>query len=203
LELLVRARILGGKRDEAEQALEVLRQIERRVGTAPIAAFGDHLGGLLAAAASDHVRARELLEDALDCFDQSGAPFEASVTRIELAASLFALKDAEGARREIDLAQTSLRDLGATAEAERAGLLLSKAAGEGGSAVAPLTRRECQVLGLLADGLTNRQIGEHLRLSEHTVHRHVTNILCKLDLPSRAAAAAWAVRSGLIHPRDA
>ena len=50
----------------------------------------------------------------------------------------------------------------------------------------------------LARGLTNRQIAERLVVSEHTVHRHVTNILRKLDLPSRTAAAAYAARSGLL-----
>ena len=54
------------------------------------------------------------------------------------------------------------------------------------------------MLALLAEGLTNRQIADRLVVSEHTVHRHVTNILRKLDLPSRAAAAAHAVRSGLL-----
>ena len=54
------------------------------------------------------------------------------------------------------------------------------------------------MLRLLADGLTNRQIAERLVVSEHTVHRHVTNLLRKLDLPSRTAAAAYAVRSGLL-----
>jgi DNA-binding NarL/FixJ family response regulator len=54
------------------------------------------------------------------------------------------------------------------------------------------------VLRLLVDGLTNRQIAERLGVSEHTVHRHVTHILLKLRLPSRAAAAAHAVRSGLL-----
>ena len=39
------------------------------------------------------------------------------------------------------------------------------------------------MLALLAEGLTNRQIAERLVVSEHTVHRHVTNILRKLDLP--------------------
>ena len=59
-----------------------------------------------------------------------------------------------------------------------------------------LTPREREVLRLLAEGLTNRQIAERLVVSEHTVHRHVTNILRKLDLPSRTAAAALAVRAG-------
>ena len=53
------------------------------------------------------------------------------------------------------------------------------------------------MLALLAEGLTNREIADRLVLSEHTVHRHVTNILRKLDVPSRAAAAAHAVRVGL------
>jgi RNA polymerase sigma factor (sigma-70 family) len=61
-----------------------------------------------------------------------------------------------------------------------------------------VTPREREVLRLLAEGLTNRQIAERLVVSEHTVHRHVTNILRKLELPSRTAAAAHAVRSGLL-----
>lgn len=60
-----------------------------------------------------------------------------------------------------------------------------------------MTRREQEVLALLAEGLTNREIASRLVISEHTVHRHVTNILRKLGLPSRAAAAAHAVRSGI------
>ncbi|MGH2778798.1 MAG: response regulator transcription factor [Actinomycetota bacterium] len=59
------------------------------------------------------------------------------------------------------------------------------------------------MLGHLAEGLTNRQIAERLVVSEHTVHRHVTNILRKLDLPSRTAAAAYAVRAGLPGDVDA
>ena len=62
---------------------------------------------------------------------------------------------------------------------------------------AGLTPREREMLGLLADGLTNRQIAERLIISEHTVHRHVTNILRKLELPSRSAAAAIAGRESV------
>jgi DNA-binding NarL/FixJ family response regulator len=54
------------------------------------------------------------------------------------------------------------------------------------------------VLALIAEGLTNRQIAERLVLSEHTVHRHVANILRKLTQSSRAAAAAYGTRAGLI-----
>ena len=62
----------------------------------------------------------------------------------------------------------------------------------------PLTSREAEVLRLVATGMSNREIAGTLVLSEHTVHRHVANILGKLSLSSRAAAAAHATRAGLI-----
>jgi pimeloyl-ACP methyl ester carboxylesterase/DNA-binding CsgD family transcriptional regulator len=62
----------------------------------------------------------------------------------------------------------------------------------------PLTRREADVLRLVAAGLSNREIASSLVLSDHTVHRHVANILRKLSQSSRAAAAAHATRGGLI-----
>ena len=53
-------------------------------------------------------------------------------------------------------------------------------------------------LKLVAQGLSNTEIAQRLVLSEHTVHRHLANILRKLDLSTRAAATAWAVRTGLV-----
>jgi len=50
----------------------------------------------------------------------------------------------------------------------------------------------------VSEGLSNHEIAKRLDRSEHTVHRHISNILTKLDLPSRAAAAAAAARSGAI-----
>jgi DNA-binding NarL/FixJ family response regulator len=54
------------------------------------------------------------------------------------------------------------------------------------------------VLRLVATGRTNRQIAAELALSERTVHRHVSNIFAKLDVPSRAAATAFAFRHRLL-----
>jgi non-specific serine/threonine protein kinase len=62
---------------------------------------------------------------------------------------------------------------------------------------AGLTPREREVLHLLTDGLTDREIGEALFISTRTVNYHVTNLLTKLDLDSRTAAAAFAVRHGI------
>ncbi|MBZ9966042.1 alpha/beta fold hydrolase [Mesorhizobium sp. BR1-1-2] len=60
---------------------------------------------------------------------------------------------------------------------------------------ATLTARESEVVSLIADGKSNAAIAAELNLSEHTVKRHVANILLKLDLPSRAAAAAFSARN--------
>jgi pimeloyl-ACP methyl ester carboxylesterase/DNA-binding CsgD family transcriptional regulator len=61
-----------------------------------------------------------------------------------------------------------------------------------------LSAREREVLALVAQGLSDTQIAERLVISPHTVHRHVANILAKLGLPTRAAAAARAARTGLL-----
>ena len=54
------------------------------------------------------------------------------------------------------------------------------------------------MLRLIVDGHTNAEIAANLHLSERTVHRHVSNLLPKLGLPSRTAAAIHAVRRGLV-----
>lgn len=81
---------------------------------------------------------------------------------------------------------------------EVAGALLSQeennsGQGRGGS----LTEREREVLGLISDGRSNREIARALVLSEKTVKTHVSNILMKLDLADRTQAALWAVRHGV------
>jgi DNA-binding NarL/FixJ family response regulator len=65
-----------------------------------------------------------------------------------------------------------------------------------GQAAPRLAPRELDLLKLVAQGLTNPGIARQLVLSERTVHRHLANILRKLSLSSRAAAAAWGARTG-------
>ena len=62
---------------------------------------------------------------------------------------------------------------------------------------AGLSGRELEVLLLVASGATNKAIARDLSLSEKTVARHVSNIFTKLDVPSRAAATAYAFEHGL------
>jgi DNA-binding CsgD family transcriptional regulator/tetratricopeptide (TPR) repeat protein len=197
LELLVRVRIADGRLDDAAAALDGLRDLGQLVDTPALRASVNLADGMLAGAGSDHDRARPLLEDAVDGFERCGAPFETAGARLELAASLLALGRAAETRSEAAAALETLLELGAGHEAERARTLLAACGGTEAPALPELTAREREVLGLVADGLTNREIAEQLVLSEHTVHRHVTNILRKLGLPSRTAAAAYAVRTGL------
>jgi DNA-binding CsgD family transcriptional regulator len=197
LELLVRVRIADGRLDDAAAALDGLRDLGQLVDTPALRASVNLADGMLAGAGSDHDRARPLLEDAVDGFERCGAPFETAGARLELAASLLALGRAAETRSEAAAALETLLELGAGHEAERARALLAACGGTEAPALPELTAREREVLGLVADGLTNREIAEQLVLSEHTVHRHVTNILRKLGLPSRTAAAAYAVRTGL------
>jgi len=76
-------------------------------------------------------------------------------------------------------------------------LLSQDEAGSGQGRGGSLTEREREVLGLIADGRSNREIARALVLSEKTVKTHVSNILMKLDLADRTQAALWAVRHGV------
>jgi DNA-binding NarL/FixJ family response regulator len=94
--------------------------------------------------------------------------------------------------------------LGAAAEAERAEALLRdlKITTRRPTGKAPnlacLSQREVEILRLVAQGLSDKEIAARLVLSKHTIHRHISRILTKLDLPSRAAAVAYAARHGLL-----
>ncbi len=66
-------------------------------------------------------------------------------------------------------------------------------------ALEPLSARELQVLQLVAEGLSNAEIGERLYLSENTVKKHLRNILQKLHLNNRVQVAVYAAREGLLQ----
>jgi two-component system, NarL family, response regulator LiaR len=77
---------------------------------------------------------------------------------------------------------------------------LLQATTQPGQPTEQLTRREQAVLGLIAGGLTNRQIADTLAISEKTVSVHVSNVLGKLGLSSRTQEALYAARIGLLSP---
>ena len=98
-----------------------------------------------------------------------------------------------------ELAHQARQGLPARRRASSADMLASEPdAALSGAAAPVLTPRELDVLKLVAKGLSNPNIAQQLSLSEHTAHRHLANILRKLNLSSRAAAAVWGVRAGLV-----
>lgn len=204
LELLARAHVARKDVVAATAALEELHAAQRTAGTDPLRAAVDFVGGLIAAASELHEDARRHLEDAGDRYEAAGCPFEAAEARIALARSLVVLGRHDQAVREAAAARDRLEELGAELEMRRAQRVLEAMKTEpqvdasSDSQLPNLTPRERQVLCIVAEGCTNQQIADHLCISEHTVHRHVTNILRKLDLPSRAAAAAHAAQAGLL-----
>jgi ATP/maltotriose-dependent transcriptional regulator MalT len=198
LELLARAEIALGSEEKAAEVLDELEEVARVVATDPLRAAAAFAAGTVAAAAREAERARTAFEDATRLYHRSGAPFEAARARIKLARALGELGRPNDAVREARAAATSLGRIGATLESERADALVAELGGQPAAKASPLTKRECEVLRLVAEGSTNREIAERLVLSEHTVNRHVTNILAKLGSSSRSAAVAEALRRELI-----
>jgi LuxR family maltose regulon positive regulatory protein len=195
LEVLARARAAAGDPGGAQPALDELRAIAATVASEPLRAALRLCEGVTAAAAGDDGAARGALEDAIALFRAAGAPFEAGRARLALAASLAALGAQAAARREADAAQSALARLGAERESARAGALLEQI---GDRDAGPLSARELEVLRLVAEGSTDREIAARLVLSHHTVHRHVSNIYAKLGCSTRAAAVAKAGRLDLL-----
>jgi DNA-binding CsgD family transcriptional regulator len=205
LEVAIRALAHLGENQRATEALGELREIAARARTRPILAAVCSSEGTLAVARGDHDAARRSFEDALDLLAACDAPFETGRVRLDLSATLGALGRSDQARREIEAAIADFGAMGADWERARAETMLAKL--QKTSVTLPpeamdrplggLSRRELEVLALVAEGLTNRDIAKRLVLSEHTVNRHVANILRKLGLNSRAAAASLAGRYGL------
>jgi len=135
------------------------------------------------------------LRRAFKLWQELGAPYEMARVRERLGLALERNQDSEAARVELESARLAYESLGAARDAARAGerVRASRSGRDG-----PLSEREVQVVGLVAAGLTNRDIAGKLGISEKTVARHLNNIFNKLDLPSRSALTAYAFRHDLV-----
>lgn len=155
-------------------------------------AAGAHGTVLLAEGRPDAALA--VLRRAWGLWQGLGVPYEAARTRAAMGAAYRATGDEDAAQLELDAARWAFTQLGARQDLARVEGLSRRAP------VAPggLTPREVEVLRLVATGRTNRAIAAELFLSEKTVARHLSNLFTKLDLPSRAAATAYAYEHHLV-----
>jgi DNA-binding CsgD family transcriptional regulator/tetratricopeptide (TPR) repeat protein len=163
--------------------------------------FRAHVDGLLLAAEGDHARAARALGAVLDEPEPGLARPLLGSMRTALAVALAATGDRAGARRAV---RRVLDDDFARWPGVRRDRALDLARRLEGASMRPdgdLTGREREVAALLADGLTNGQLAERLFISPKTAAVHVSNILAKLGLSSRAEIAAWAVRHGIADAR--
>ncbi len=206
LEILVRALALQQEWERAKTALAELKNIAAEVGTMPLRAAASYASGCVALGQGKTDAGRQCFEDALDLFRASGAPFEVARSRIELARTLGMMGRTDAALEEARSAMEAFSQLHAVQEEARARQVVEAlaespaqaAAKDGADTTAGLTRREMEVLRLVAEGLSNQSIGKRLFVSDHTVHRHLANILGKLGVSTRAAAVAQAARRGLL-----
>lgn len=199
LELLVPVNLKLGARQDAWSLRERLAGLADTVGTDCIRGGERAAYGSLALSTRDASAARSAFEDAVDMYESASAPFEAAQARIGLAHALTQQEKRAPALETAIAAADALIGLGATHAARQAEQLVSRLGGGARSRRrGGLTAREMEVLALLAEGLSNRQIAERLVLSEHTVHRHVANIYRGLGVTSRAQAVAVAAGRDLL-----
>lgn len=187
--------LAGGDLAGAEAAALDLERVASDAGSNILEAMAAHARGAICLERGESSEALVLLRTAFATWQGVGAPYIAARIRVLIARALGALGDEEGAELERSAAASTFRDLGATPDLTR----IDAVAGPRGSAHPfGLTARELEVLRLVASGRTNREIAGALFLSERTVDRHVSNLFAKLDVPTRAAATAFAFRNQLV-----
>ena len=183
---------------------------DARLCSNELGSVAEGFGSELLRALSAHARARvELAEGnpkaaavsaraAFLALQQLGAPYPAAQARLTLACACQALGDEDGAALEAGAARATFQELGAAPDVAAVDALSARASTSPLPSSGGLTQRELEVLRLVASGKTNKLIARELCLSEKTVDRHLSNILAKLDVPSRAGATAYAYQHKLL-----
>jgi DNA-binding NarL/FixJ family response regulator len=181
--------------EAARAAADELSEIADDLDAPLLRALAGHARGATLLADDDARAALAALRLAWAAWQELDVPFEAARVRVLIGLACRKLQDEDTAQMELDAACWVFRQLGAAPDLARAEALARKrpAAVPGG-----LTARELEVLHLVAGGKTNRSIAADLFLSEKTVARHVSNILTKLGLSTRAAATAYAYEHDLV-----
>jgi DNA-binding NarL/FixJ family response regulator len=158
-----------------------------------VKAMADSANGLVLLAEGDATGALPALRHAWRIWHDVGAPYEAARVRARLALACRAVGDTDTATMELDAARSIFSSLGATPDVKWVRSLVDAPA----NLPDGVTPREAEVLALVAEGLTNRQVASRLTISEKTVASHLAHVFTKVGLQSRAAATAYAISHGL------
>lgn len=180
-----------GRVEEAERWCARLQDVAAAFDTPGFRGWAAQARGAVLVARGRSADAVAALEAAAEDFRALRCRYETAQVHELLAAAHLAAgrTDVAGAERATALAVYT--ELGALPDVQR----LSGSTLPGG-----LTGREAEVLGLVAAGLSNREVARTLVISDKTVSRHLANIFTKLAVPSRTAAAAWAHEHGVRAP---
>lgn len=204
VEPLERARLLpagveillaGGDVDGAREACEELSTIAEHHPVAQLEALAAGASGAVALATGDAQAALAPLRRSWQLWQELEAAYEAARMRALVGLACRALGDEDAAALELQAAREVFAQLGARADLARLDGLIQR---EPPHNAHGLTPRELEVLRLVASGRTNKAIAAELVVSERTVDRHVSSILTKLGVPSRAAATAYAYEHQLV-----
>jgi ATP/maltotriose-dependent transcriptional regulator MalT len=184
-----------GEIEEARNACCELEQVAEKYDMGVLGAIAAEARGAIELEDGDPCAALSALRRAWQTWQEADAPYMGARVRLLAGLACRALGDEDGASLELGAAKAVLERLGATPDLTRMASLV-----EGAPTVYTygLTARELQVLRLVATGDTNKAIAARLFLSEKTVDRHVSNIFNKLNVPTRAAATAFAYEHKLI-----
>ncbi len=188
-------KLATGDLEEARSACLELQSLAERLDTDVLRAMAAQAQGAIDLAGGDAGAALGPLRCAFEVWERLEAPYESARVRLLIGLACQALDDEETGGLEFGAARAVFEQLGAQPDLTRLEALGTGAASRHEH---PLTARELHVLRLITAGSTNKAIAAVLSLSERTIDRHVSNILNKLDVPSRAAATAYAYDHKLI-----
>jgi DNA-binding CsgD family transcriptional regulator len=197
LELLVRSEIALGDRKRAEELAGYAERVAERLGLQlPLA----HARRARAAVLLEYDEPGSAVPVAVASYEaaaRAGAQVEAARGKILAGKALAAAGEREAAITELDAAHSQLAGCGAfrycdeaARELRKLGRAVARAGVSPEGGLLGLSRRELEVMELVAAGMTNRAIADELFISVRTVDRHLSRIFGKLDVKSRAAAAS-------------
>ncbi len=192
VEILLATGETYGTRDVCRE----LEELARHFDTAFLKAMAAEARGALSIAEGAPARAVGLLRYAVQVWNQVGALYPAARVRTLLARAWVAMGDRDGAERELEAARSVLKQVGARPDLAQLDEVELAAADPVLSL--GLSRRELEVLRLVATGKTNKEIARDLIVSERTVDHHLSSILNKLELSSRTDATAFAHQHALV-----